>query len=72
MWFWEGVLQLIEGHENPGFMRPENVGRFLKTVMNAEQRLPNGTADHLRVRRGELMRFLNRAIALKEPIWCDL
>lgn len=74
----ERVLPLLDGGTSPGYMRPENVVRFLGMVHGADQRLPSGEetngemADHFRRRRQELMEFLERAVKLGEPVWCDL
>jgi hypothetical protein len=71
MSFWEDVLPLLDGQQNPGFMSPKKIGTFLAMVKDAERRLPYGTADHHRERRWELIRFLERAVELGEAVWCD-
>jgi hypothetical protein len=72
MSFWGNVISLLAGQESPGFMRRENIVKFLAMVVGADQRLPKGSSDHNRRKRQELIEFLERAIALEEPIWCDL
>jgi hypothetical protein len=56
---------------------PENVVKFLEMVRDAGQRLPPGektetAVEHFRRRRQELIQFLEGAVELGEPIWCDL
>lgn len=75
MSWWDDVAPML--HENPGFLCPENVVKFLAMVKNAEQRLPSGegnegNADHFRRDRRELIEFLEKAVKLREAIWCDL
>lgn len=77
MWWWERVLPLIDGGENPGYLRPESVVKFLEMVRSVDQRLPSGDqseemAEDFRQRRRELVQFLGRAVALREAVWCDL
>ena len=73
--WWNDVVPLLP--ENPGYMGPEIVRSFLGMVTVADQRLPRGeegdeTAEEFRKRRQELVEFLERAIKLKEAIWCNL
>ena len=74
----QDVLLLISGQENPGHVPPENVITFLGMVRGAEQRLPPGEdtnseiADHFKAKRQELIEFLERAVEVGEPVWCDL
>ena len=72
----EDVLPLIDGQKSPGFMPIENVNRFLEMVRGAKQRIPadsaEETAEYFRKRRRELVIFLERAVKLCEPVWCDL
>lgn len=75
--WWRDVLPLLNGRENPGYLRLENVVKFLKMVTDADQRLPSGKdneemTDHFRQRRRELIEFLERAVELGEAVWCDL
>jgi hypothetical protein len=62
-------------------MTIENVEKFLGMVNNAEQRFPSREeiegstdeiADYYRKRRRELVEFLEKAIRLGEPVYCDL
>jgi hypothetical protein len=77
----QDVLPLVDGQENPGYMPPENVVRFLRLVQDADQQLPSEEeiegstdeiADHFRKRRRELTEFLERAVKLREALYCDL
>ncbi len=77
----EDILPLINGQQSPGYMTIENVEKFLGMVNNAEQRFPSREeiegstdeiADYYRKRRRELVKFLEKAIRLGEPVYCDL
>lgn len=73
--WWADVLPLLP--ENPGYMPVENVLKFLGMVKNADQRLLSGeageeTAKDFRKRREELIEFLEKAVELREAVWCDL
>jgi hypothetical protein len=73
--WWGDVLPLLP--ENPGFMARNSVVKFLAMVTEADQRLPSGdeseaTVKDFRERRRELIRFLEKAIGLRESVWCDL
>jgi hypothetical protein len=75
--WWEDVAPLLDGHENPGYLRPESVVTFLVMVRDADQRLPfgegnEGKADHFPRDRRELIEFLERAVRLREAVWCNL
>ena len=76
--WWEDVLPLLDCQKNPGYLRLGNVKKFLGMVQDADQQLPsldetNGEmADHFREKRRELIGFLERAIKLREPVYCDL
>lgn len=73
--WWDDVVPLLP--ENPGVMAIGNVENFLAMIVDADQRLPHGdeseaTAKDFRERRRKLVEFLERAIGLGEPVWCDL
>jgi hypothetical protein len=75
MSWWQDVVPLLP--ENPGVMPVGNVSKFLKMVKDADQRLPSGDegegmAERFRERRRELIEFLEKAVELGEPVWCDL
>ena len=72
------VLPLLDGQ---GHMPIENVKTLLGMVNNADQRLPfedgiegtaEETADYFRKWRRELTTFLERAVKVGEPVWCEL
>ena len=62
-------------------MSPENVKKFLRMVRTAEQRVPAGAgiqgsdeeiADYFCKWRRQLTEFLERAVKLRETMWCRL
>ncbi len=75
--WWDDVLPLLQGQENPGYMPVKNVKRFLEMVRGADQRLPSGDqnsdiTDHFQGKRRELTGFLERAVRMGEAVWCNL
>ena len=78
---WQDVLPLLDGRKSPGCMSPENVKKFLRMVRTAEQRVPAGAeiqgsdeeiADYFCKWRRQLTEFLERAVKLRETVWCRL
>ena len=63
--------RFIDGRANPGNMAVENVKKFLKMVRNTEGSAQT-ISDDVRKRRQELIAFLEKAVKLGEPIWCEL
>jgi hypothetical protein len=67
----EDVLPLLDGQKSPGQMSVANVKKFLPMV-----RMAKGSAeaisDDVRKRRRELVAFLEKAVKVGEPIWCEL
>ena len=76
--WWQDVLPLVNGHKSPAYMSVGDVKKFLAMVRDADQQLPSGEgsgeelADRFRKRRDELIHFLERAVKLGEPVYCDL
>jgi hypothetical protein len=72
----QDVLRLLDNQESPGHMPHKNVKKFLKLVRGATQRIPSEEGiegvDYFRRWRRELIEFLEEAVKLGEPIWCDL
>ena len=66
----QDVLPLIDGG-TPGNMAVENVKKFLEMVRNTEGSAQT-ISDDVRKRRQELIAFLEKAVKLGEPIWCEL
>jgi hypothetical protein len=66
----DNVLPLLDGR-NPGKMAVENVKKVLRMV-----RMTDGSADEfsddVQGKRRELVGFLERAVKVQEPIWCEL
>lgn len=67
----DDILPLLDGQQNPGKMPVKNVKKFLGMV-----RMTEGSAeeisDDFRGKRRELVGFLERAVKVGEPIWCEL
>jgi hypothetical protein len=72
----QDVLRLLDGQESPGHMPHKNIKTFLAMVRDADQRIPSEEGieggDYFRRWRRELIEFLEEAVKLGEPIWCDL
>ena len=74
----QDVLRFLQGQTSPGYMPLENIERFLATVRAARQRLKgNDRSDEesikfFRGRWRELIQFLQRAVQVLEPLYCDL
>jgi hypothetical protein len=67
----QDVLPLIDGRSSPGQMPVENVKKFLGMVQDAEGSVGQ-ISDDVRGKRQELAAFLEKAVKLGEPIWCEL
>ena len=52
-------------------MAVENVKKFLEMVRNTEGSAQT-ISDDVRKRRQELIAFLEKAVKLGEPTWCEL
>ena len=67
----QDVLPLIDGRSSVGNMAVENVDKFLRMV-----RMTEGSAEEIsedfRGKRQELVAFLEKAVKVGEPIWCEL
>ncbi len=69
----QDVRNLIDGQTSPGYIPCENVEKLLTMVVGAKQRII-GDADDARFyqqRRRELIQFLQRALLVGEPLFCD-
>jgi hypothetical protein len=67
----DDVLPLLEGRSSPGYMPVQNVGTFLVMVQDADGSAEEISEDACK-RRRELIAFLEKAMKLGEPIWCEL
>ena len=67
----DDILPLLDGQQNPGKMPVENVKKFLGMVRNTEGSAET-ISDDVRGKRRELVAFLEKAVKLGEPIWCEL
>ena len=52
-------------------MAVENVKKFLKMVRNTEGSAQT-ISDDVRKRRQELVAFLEKAVKVDAPVWCEL
>ena len=66
----DDILPLLDGR-NPGNMAVENVAQFLAIVRNTDGSA-EAVSDDFRGKRLELVAFLERAVKLDEPVWCEL
>jgi hypothetical protein len=66
----QDVLPLIDGKVSPGYMRSKNVEKLLGMVGAAAQQLP--VEEETDSRRRELIEFLEKAIKVGQPVWCNL
>ena len=67
----DDILPLLDGQQNPGKMPVKNVKKFLGMVRNTEGSA-EAISDDVRGKRQELAAFLERAVKLDEPVWCEL
>jgi len=68
----QDVLRLLDGQTSPGYM--PHIRKFLTMVRSATQRI-DGSAEDVQFfqrRRQELIEFLQRAVKVGEPLFCDL
>jgi hypothetical protein len=68
------VQDLIDGQQSPGYLPVENVRKLMAMAARAKQQIV-GDADDIkfyRKRRKELIQFLQRALLVGEPLFCDL
>ena len=67
----QDILPLLDGQKSPGYMPVQNVGTFLVMVQDADGSAEEISEDACK-RRRELIAFLEKAMKLGEPIWCEL
>ena len=67
----EDILPLLDGRSSPGYMPVQNAEKFLGIVRNIKASA-EAISDDVRKRRLELVGFLERAVKVGEPIWCEL
>ena len=70
----QDVLRLVDGKQSPGRIPLKNVRKLLALVRSATQRI-EGSVDDVRFfqrRRQELIEFLQRALQVGEPLYCDV
>ena len=65
---------LIDGQTSPGYMPVENVQELMVMVKGAKQKVIGDTDDRkfYRQRRKELVQFLQRALLVDEPLFCEV
>jgi hypothetical protein len=67
----DDVIPLIDGQQNPGYLSVLSVKKVLAMVRNTKGSA-EAISDDVRKRRQELIAFLERAVKVGEPIWCEL
>jgi hypothetical protein len=70
----QDVRNLIDGHHSPGYLPVENVRKLTAMVLAAKQRVVGDADDEKFYRKWkkELVQFLQRALLVGEPLFCDL
>jgi hypothetical protein len=70
----QDLCRLIDGQQSPGFIPVESVKKLMTMVLAAKQRVVGDADDEkfYRKRRKELVQFLQRALLVGEPLFCDL
>jgi hypothetical protein len=70
----QDVRSLIDGQQSPGYLPVENVRKLMATVRGAKQRVIGDADDRkfYRQRRRELIQFLQRALLVGEPLFCEV
>jgi hypothetical protein len=74
----QDVLRLMDGKTSPGYMPVKNIQKFLIMVRTATQRIKGEDASDedvvkfFRKWRWELIQFLQRAMQVGEPLFCDV
>jgi hypothetical protein len=68
------IRPLIDGQRSPGYIPVENVQKLTALVLGAKQRIIGAEDDakFYRQRRQELIQFLQRALLVGEPLFCDV
>jgi hypothetical protein len=70
----QDLRRLIDGQQSPGYIAVDNVRMLMAMVLGAKQRVV-GDADDVRFyrkRRKELIQFLQRALLVGEPLFCEV
>ena len=74
----QDVLRLLDGQVSPGYMPLKNIRQFLSMVRDAKQWIKGedgkdkDVVNFYRKRRWELIEFLQRAVLVGEPLFCDV
>lgn len=70
----QDMQDLIDGQTFPGYIPCENVEKLLTMVVGAKQQVIGDADDakFYRHKRRELVQFLQRALLVGEPLFCDL
>ena len=70
----QDMQNLIDGQTSPGYIPCENVEKLLTMVVGAKQQVIGDADDakFYRHKRRELVQFLQRALLVGEPLFCDL
>ena len=70
----QDVRSLIDGQTSPGYISMENVKKLTAIVKGAKQKVIGDADDRkfYRQRRRELVQFLQRALLVDEPLFCEV
>ena len=68
------LQRLIDGQQSPGYLPVENVQKLTARVLGAKQKVIGDQDDKrfYRQRRKELVQFLQRAVLVGEPLFCEV
>ena len=70
----QDVRSLIDGQTSPGYIPVENVRKLMAMVLGGKQKVIGDADDKTfyRQRRRELVQFLQRALLVSEPLYCEV
>ena len=71
----QDFLRLMDGQMSPGYVPLKNITKFLVMVRKAKQRIrgeDEEIVNFYRQWRWELIQFLQRAMQVGEPLFCDV
>ena len=70
----QDMQDLIDGQQSPGYIPVENIQMLMAMVVGAKLRVIGDADDRkfYRKRRKELVQFLQRALLIGEPLFCEV